>query len=414
MTVNARAAARLAAILVGVTTVGGAQSISSTGTAPDPATLLGLTVAASGGPRDTLGLLVATVARNGPADQAGITAGSRILAVNGQPVRLSPNDIGRRVAADSALTSFAQAVRVTPSGRDVMLRVVGGGRTRTVSLPVGAPAATVLVPSAPVSVLPAPNTAVPATVPSVVAPSPQPSAGPAAPTPDAAPVVATSGTSVPVTTPSTAPRSLSALVEALGAVQNDVRRLSLDSLQLNVRDSLVDLEYEIALLRARLRRMHASQTPARTSDSVPTAIARPAAAVTTAPPAALPTASSSVVVTPARTPVVLSPASAPAATVSPTIAAEPIAVAVQGLELTRVRGDLAAYLGPQGDNALVVQRASDAWEPIRAGDVVLQVDGATPDAARLRGLLESQRPVSLLIARRGRSFSVTLGGARQP
>ena len=102
----------------------------------DISRMIGLSVAASGGPRDTLGLLVATVTRDGPADRAGITTGSRILAVNGLEVRLAPNDIGRRAAADSALIRFDRALRVTPPGSDVILRVAGGGLTRLVNVPV--------------------------------------------------------------------------------------------------------------------------------------------------------------------------------------------------------------------------------------------------------------------------------------
>ena len=82
---------------------------------------------------------------------------------------------------------------------------------------------------------------------------------------------------------------------------------------------------------------------------------------------------------------------------------------VSGLELARVSGELAAYLGAQADSALSVIRASDAWEPMRAGEVIVRVDGAAPDQERLRSALDAHRRISVTLLRRGRSFTVLLG-----
>ena len=56
-------------------------------------------------------------------------------------------------------------------------------------------------------------------------------------------------------------------------------------------------------------------------------------------------------------------------------------------------------------------RASDAWEPMHTGDVIIQVDGTAPDPERLRIALESHRRTSITLLRRGRSFTVLLGEA---
>jgi len=61
-----------------------------------------------------------------------------------------------------------------------------------------------------------------------------------------------------------------------------------------------------------------------------------------------------------------------------------------------------------------VQAASDAWEPLRAGDVVLKVDGSAPELTRLREALSSPQTVTLVVLRRGRTFTVAFGGTRQP
>jgi S1-C subfamily serine protease len=46
---------------------------------------------------------------------------------------------------------------------------------------------------------------------------------------------------------------------------------------------------------------------------------------------------------------------------------------------------------------------------MHTGDVIVQVDGAAPDAEQLRSALESHRRISVTLLRRGRSFTVLLG-----
>lgn len=470
--------------------------------ASEPLRLLGLSVAASGGPRDTLGLLVATVVRDGPADQAGITTGSRVLAVNGLAVRLSPNDIGRPRAADSVLQRFDEVIRSTSSSADVTLRIVGGGRTRNVSLatadrrsatrdasatpasvaPIsGVPAASAsptparaTVPSAPtaesvmdssrqqVKVLPATlatdsvgiaaaptATRVAAAANATTAVSTATSAA-AAVAPAAAAVAGTAATiaaaasaplpgaiaavqassAVPtapaeVTTP--APATLSALIDELLSVQLDLRRMARDSQPRGMRDSLTDLEHDVALLRARLRKVQGARTAAGIADGVasnaamtPTTATATSIAASVAPapsvrqPSAPPAPTSVPIASPAAATVPVSvPSVAPAEPAVPVSVPGAPKALLTGLELARVTGDLAVFLGPQADAALLVQAASDAWEPLRAGDVVLKVDGGAPELTRLRDALAAQQAVTLLVLRRGRTFSVALGGARQ-
>ena len=393
---------------------GAAAQASPAADAPsDMSRMIGLSVAASGGPRDTLGLLVATVTRDGPADRAGITTGSRILAVNGLPVRLAPADIGRRAAADSALLKFDRALRVTPPGRDVMLRVAGGGMTRLVNVPIADRRTSAILPSVATRVPTFPAT------PDAPTPSdtngerstgaPPASASPsmAIPVPSNRPAAATDPVGVasvpasPTGSVATAaqlprdPQSVNTIADALGEMQLEVRRLSRDSRSLAMSDSLAELDAAMGALRRRMRAMASDAVPA--SARVDSVVSRvPMAAANSAP----------VTVAPVRsTPV--APSTVVAAKI-PGMAAT-TRIAVRGLELARVSGELAAYLGAQADSALSVIRASDAWEPMRAGDVIVRVDGAAPDQERLRSALDAHRRISVTLLRRGRSFTVLLG-----
>ena len=390
-----------------------AQASAATDAPSDMSRMIGLSVAASGGPRDTLGLLIATVTRDGPADRAGITTGSRILAVNGLQVRLAPADIGRRAAADSALLKFDRALRVTPPGRDVMLRVAGGGLTRLVNVPVAdrrtsalRASVAVRVPESPVATgAPTPSdtngergTGAPPASASPPVTIPVLSTRPAA---AIDPVAVASVPASPTASVATAaqlprePQSVSTIADALGEMQLEVRRLARDSRSLAMSDSLAELDAAMGVLRRRMRAMASDAVPASARvDSVASRV--PMAAANSAPVAVAPVSS-----TPAAPSTV-------AAAKTPGMAAT-TRIAVSGLELARVSGELAAYLGAQADSALSVIRASDAWEPMRAGDVIVRVDGAAPDQERLRSALEAHRRVSVTLLRRGRAFTVLLG-----
>jgi hypothetical protein len=381
----------------------GAQMTATAASVSDAYQLLGVSVAASGGPRDTLGLLVATVARNSPADMAGITPGNRILTVNGRTVRLTPNDIGRRAAADSAVVSFERAVRATPPGADVALRVTGGGRTRDIPVPLpgrqvptsssaAAPAASTVEGAGPPAQMAAPTPAPPAAIGGGQAAT-EPSASTALP-PQISEKNSGAGAS--------AGRSVSAVLVSLAESESDLRRLSRDAQPGAARDSLLELEHDLAVLRTRLRRVSVSPVVSLAVDSA-------------APRAALPSAPASPPMTspmPNGTPAA-SPAPSPALSPAPAPVVGGRHVIINGLELTAVGPELAAYLGASADSALMVVQASDAWEPIRTGDVILQIDGARPDIARLRGTIDAARTVSVLLLRKGRTFTVSFGRARE-
>ncbi len=403
-----------------------AQSSRTADGTSDMARMIGLSVAASGGPRDTLGLLIASVTRDGPADQAGITTGSRVLAVNGLQVRLAPADIGRRAAADSALVKFDRALRVTPPGRDVMLRVAGGGQTRLVNVPIGERRGGAVRAASPVAVS---ETAPPIDVdaPRATEPAPSPAPVPAA-TVAVTPAVRAAPTVDPVVVPSIPaphreaassaaaastprePRTVGTLADALGDVQLELRRLARDSHSIAMSDSLADLDAALGALRRRMRAIAPdAQAPAMRGDSGARGGAIAAPNTATAPQPVAPSVPT--VAAPVAVPVAVPVATAGVSAAKIAASGASARLGAPGLELAKVSGELAAYLGAQGDSALSVVRASEAWEPMHTGDVIVQVDGAAPDPEKLRSALESHRRISVTLLRRGRSFTVLLGDA---
>lgn len=97
---------------------------------PDRA-MIGVSTQASG-KRDTLGLLVASVTRRGPAEAAGIEEGDRLVSVNGVNLRLSPMDAGEADMNGVATRRLVRELEKVKAGDEVALRVYRDGATRDV------------------------------------------------------------------------------------------------------------------------------------------------------------------------------------------------------------------------------------------------------------------------------------------
>jgi serine protease Do len=85
----------------------------------------------SSGKRDTLGLLVESVTREGPAEKAGIEEGDRLVSVNGVNLRLSPADAGEPDMEGIANRRLIRELEKQKAGDEVELRVYRDGNTRT-------------------------------------------------------------------------------------------------------------------------------------------------------------------------------------------------------------------------------------------------------------------------------------------
>src|SRR5574339_5673 len=84
------------------------------------------------GKRDTLGLLVESVTRDGPADKAGIEEGDRLVSVNGVNLRLSPADAGESDMEGVANRRLIRELEKQKAGDEVELRVYRDDNTRSV------------------------------------------------------------------------------------------------------------------------------------------------------------------------------------------------------------------------------------------------------------------------------------------
>jgi S1-C subfamily serine protease len=127
--------------------------------APDGRVLLGMTLGTSGTDRDTLGLLITQVLRDGPADRAGVDEGNRLAEIDGVSLRLDPVDVGRSTATDAVMRRLARTLRGLQGGEQATLRVFGAGKFRNVSVQLGNAAAG--TPNAVVAIAPAPTTPAP-------------------------------------------------------------------------------------------------------------------------------------------------------------------------------------------------------------------------------------------------------------
>jgi hypothetical protein len=189
--------------------------------APDVRALLGLTLGSSGTDRDTLGLLVTQVMRDGPADRAGIDEGNRLADIDGVSLRLDPSDIGRTGASDAVMRRLNRTLHGLRDGEQATIRVFSGGRFKAV---------TVLVGSA------TPNGSITAATPT-----------PMTMTPSAPTAVAVAMDA------STKPTTVANAIQALSDLQAQLRRMSDDEGMSPLGDSLAQSARDLAMIQRRLR-----------------------------------------------------------------------------------------------------------------------------------------------------------------
>lgn len=109
-----------------------ARSASSTIRSRDDRASIGISLGGSTSRRDTLGVLVASVVDDGPADKARIEEGDRIAAINGVDLRVPPADAGDWQVASSRMRRLTREMEKLKAGDEVELRLMRGGQARTV------------------------------------------------------------------------------------------------------------------------------------------------------------------------------------------------------------------------------------------------------------------------------------------
>ncbi len=100
------------------------------GTAPDRG-YLGITPRNSDGPADTLGLLIDDVETGFPAAKAGIVRGARLVSIDDVDLRLDPRDLGDSAAELLPESRLRRALGRKKAGDTVALVVLTNGRKET-------------------------------------------------------------------------------------------------------------------------------------------------------------------------------------------------------------------------------------------------------------------------------------------
>ncbi len=98
---------------------------------------LGLQLSPTGSLRDTIGVFVARVTPKGPAENAGIVEGDRIVSINGVDLRVNSADAGDGYASGLPTRRLTREVQKLSPGNVVTLRVHSGGRIRDVQVTAG-------------------------------------------------------------------------------------------------------------------------------------------------------------------------------------------------------------------------------------------------------------------------------------
>jgi hypothetical protein len=202
--------------------------------------LLGMSLGTSGTDRDTLGLLVTQVLRDGPADRAGIDEGNRLAEIDGVSLRLDPVDIGRQGAIDAVMRRLTRTLRGLQGGEQAALRVFAAGKFKNANVQLGNSAST---PNAGGVVVTLPSASVPAT----------------APVPAA---IAIAGE------PASRAATLTGAMQTLGDLQSQLRRLADDEGATPLADSLLQAARDIGAIQRRLRVAQADQQRRRSDDGL--------------------------------------------------------------------------------------------------------------------------------------------------
>ena len=98
---------------------------------------LGLQISTTGTRRDTIGVFVSSVTPKGPAENAGVIEGDRIVSINGVDLRVSSADAEDSYASGLATRRLQREVAKLAPGARVNLRVWSGGRVRDVQVTAG-------------------------------------------------------------------------------------------------------------------------------------------------------------------------------------------------------------------------------------------------------------------------------------
>jgi S1-C subfamily serine protease len=367
--------------------------------------VLGLSLSATGSRRDTLGMLVVRVTTDGPAEKAGIVEGDRVSAINGVSLRVAPEDAGDGYMSSARMNRYRRELSKVSLGEDVELRVVSNGQTKTVRVkPVRAGD----LPRERGGVMIIGDNAVgfgyifPA-LPAITVPP------------------------VPPLSPRAAPR----IFEFDGNL-NDGIRMRLDprariEIQERAEDAARRAREATRDLMERLERLQfdSDRRADRDADVTVPATPRPARAGTRIASAGSGagfgygsvTSNGDGATTVAYAPEArVAPGSVsyatPVANATPSVAVwngDDATFSLQGLRLARVNDDLAENLGRGSERGFLILDAGSRWTGLRAGDVLLRVDGRpVRDGRAARISLDASDEHTAHVIREGRERTVSV------
>ena len=95
---------------------------------------VGIGLGGSASKRDTLGVFVASVSQDGPAEKAGIVEGDRIAKINGTDLRVQGPEAGENDMSRAMISRFNRELGKLKAGDAATLTVVSGGRSRDVKV----------------------------------------------------------------------------------------------------------------------------------------------------------------------------------------------------------------------------------------------------------------------------------------
>jgi S1-C subfamily serine protease len=99
-----------------------------------PRAALGVGTSSTGTARDTLGLMITSVTRGGPAEKAGLEEGNRIAAINGVSLRANAADLEDYETGNTLSRRLVRELSKAKPGDEVELRVYRDGRSQTMKV----------------------------------------------------------------------------------------------------------------------------------------------------------------------------------------------------------------------------------------------------------------------------------------
>jgi hypothetical protein len=201
--------------------------------------------------------------------------------------------------------------------------------------------------------------------------------------------------------------TVAGVIEALNDAQTQLLQLLEDESPGRMRDALRQAEQQIAELQQQLR----DARPARPETSRPEAgrSEEPRFEVPRPEPARRPSSEDEDSVSTARPPRRPLPAVRNPVTVIAQSEGEGDTLSLNGLRLSLVTPGLASYFGEGSERGVLVVEADSSWSPLRAGDVILRLNGTRVRRNdRIRFELAPRQENTVDIMRRGREMTLTL------